>query len=304
MRSFKSRMINLILKLLGMKKMFADFHAKADSATDFKAAVDKARTRGGDSIKSQEKMSEQFPSEQIDIDGFALHLYQVGAQKKVLFFLHGGAYVLGLGDLHFSLMRSIGEGADCHVAIFDYPLTPEYTMTTIMERTAAAYTHLLQSYDAQEIVVMGDSAGAGLAAGLTYYLRDHELPAPSQVVLLYPWLDVTMSQPEARVIESKDYLLGVDGLIACGNYCAGELGVEHPFVSPLFGDVQNLPKMTVLSGTWDLLHPQSLDFVQKVEMAGGEIDLHVYEEMQHAWLLFDMPEAADGVKKICAAVRA
>ena len=298
MRSLKSRVMNVLLRLLGAKQMFAEFHANVDSPDGFRVAVEKARSTGQFSNLPPEKLTSSFSTSQIDVNGFGLSLIEIGRKEKVIFFLHGGAYVLGIGNAHWDLMEKIGKLADCHVAVFDYPLAPEFTAEESLARTGDAYQLLLDRYGAENIVLMGDSAGAGLAMGFSMMLRDQAKPQPSHVVLLYPWLDVTMSHDEARAIEDKDLLLGVDGLIACGKFYAGDMGMEHPYVSPYFGDTAGLPPISVFTGTWDVLHPEGRDFVEKVKSAGGQAELFVYPEMQHAWLLFGMPESRDAIDNL------
>ena len=87
--------------------------------------------------------------------------------------------------------------------------------------------------------------GGGLAVALCQQLQKHALPSPASLVLLYPWLDVTMSHPQSRKLERKDFILACDGLAACGVAYAGEREPTDPLVSPLFGAVEGLPKTAV-----------------------------------------------------------
>ena len=302
MRSFKSRLMNLLLRMLGAKKMFAEFHQTKGAPEEFQEAVAKARARNQNRSEPTEAFAQKYPYESVDINGSKLHLHQIGSRKKVVFFLHGGAYVLGLSAAYWDFMEKVGLGSDCQVALFDYPLAPEYKCETAIERTVQAYEYLLSRYDANEIILMGDSAGGGLAMALSLHLRDLGRPQPSTTILLYPWLDVTMSHPEARGGVSNDLLLGIDGLIACGEHYAGELGVKHPHVSPWFGSLEDLAPVHIFTGTWDVLHPEGRDFSEKLKAAGNEAHLYTYPEMQHAWILFNMPESQRALEQICSAV--
>ena len=300
MRSFKSRLMNLVLRSLGAKKMFVNFaNAEADPAA-FLQAVKDARQSGDFLNEPPEKLAAQFKTEEIDVDGYPCQLVEFGTKKRVILFLHGGAYVLGMARLHWDMLKQVGVVADYHLAMFDYPLAPENKCASVVDSCLAAYDLLAERYGAENVVLMGDSAGGGLAMGLAMKLRDMGRPMPSKIALLYPWLDVTMSHPEAKGIEKNDHLLGVDGLIACGKHYAGELGVEHAYVSPWFGDVSDLHPIGIFTGTWDVLHPEGRDYAGKVKAAGGNAELHVYEQMQHAWLLLDMPETRKARKDICS----
>ncbi|MFK7803054.1 MAG: alpha/beta hydrolase fold domain-containing protein [Anaerolineae bacterium] len=298
MRSIQSRLMNLLLRALGAKKMFVGFHQAKHSAEAFQAEVSKARSRNGDQSEPTEAFVQKYPHERIDVDGFALHIHQIGKRKRVGLFLHGGAYVLGISSAHWSLIEKMGIGGDCHMAMFDYPLAPEHDCTAAIEHTLRAYEILVERYGAEEVVLMGGSAGAGLAMALSLHLRDQGRPQPRSTVLLYPWLDVTMSHPYTKEFGHKDLLLGVDGLIACGEHYAGDRDTTDPLVSPWFGQLDDVAPVYIFSGTWDILHGEGRDFVEKIKSAGGEANLSAYPEMQHAWMLFGMPEAKKALEEI------
>lgn len=302
MRSIQSRLINLLLRAFGAKKMFAEFHEAKHSAEAFQAAVDKARA-AGDYEGGIEAYAGKYGYELVDVEGSDLHLHQFGNRRRAVLFLHGGAYVLGLAKQYWGLLEKIGVGGDCHIAALDYPLAPEHDCTTAIDRAMQAYEILVERYGADEVVLMGDSAGGGLAMGLSLHLRDQGRPQPHSTVLLYPWLDVTMSHPEAPENANNDLLLGIDGLIACGEYYAGERVTTDPLVSPWFGQLDGLAPVHVFTGSWDVLHPEGRDFVGKVQSAGGEASLNVYPQMQHAWLLFGMPETTKAIGEICSVLK-
>ncbi|MFT5194126.1 MAG: monoterpene epsilon-lactone hydrolase [Cellvibrionaceae bacterium] len=303
MQSIQSRLMNLLLRLLRTKKMFGDFYKAEHKPEKFQEILDKAHAGRGYQSKPADALVHKHLYEQVDIDGFALHIHQIGRRQKVVLSLHGGAYVLGIATAHWGFVEKVGMEGDCHIAVFDYPLAPEYTCTAVLEKTLKAYDLLVERYGVENVVLMGDSAGGGLAMALSLYLRDIGRPQPKSTILLYPWLDVTMSHSETRSIDSKDLILGIDGLITCGKFYAGERETTDPLVSPWFGDLAGVAPVYVFTGTWDVLHPQGRDFVEKVRSAGGEAELFAYPEMQHAWLLFGMPETKKAIEDICYILR-
>ena len=214
MRSFKSRLMNLLLRSLGAKKMFANFAKAQNDPEKFLGAVQAARKAGDYLHEPPKKLTTKYPTERLDIPEYPCHLVKFGAKERVILFIHGGAYVLGVGRQYWGFLEKIGVGGDHHIAILDYPLAPENSCRDALASCLAAYRALVARYGAEQIMVMGDSAGAGLTMALSLKLRELGETLPSKNILLYPWLDVTMSHPEARGIEHKDYLLGVDGLIA------------------------------------------------------------------------------------------
>jgi acetyl esterase/lipase len=56
-------------------------------------------------------------------------------------------------------------------------------------------------------------------------------------------------------------------------------------VSPLFGDVDELPPMMILAAEMDLLTPDTKRFVQKAQAAGKDVTVVEGPGMMHVWPL-------------------
>ena len=297
MKSLKSLFFDLILRGLNTRKMFYQLDEARQHPERFQAIIDKVRASNSQPQPTREQ-NDTYGHREVEIDGSPLHLLQTGTRNKDILFLHGGAYILGLNQQYWELIVDIGQQSNHHVAVFDYPIAPEYTCETAVSRTLQAYQHLLQTYAPSDITIMGDSAGGGLAVALCQQLQQHNLPQPDALVLMYPWLDATMSHPQSRKLERKDFILACDGLAACGVAYAGEQEATNPLVSPLFGAVEGLPKTAVFIGTNDILHPQAIAFQQKLTSASVPSDLFEYRGLPHAWLMFPTPERERAIAEI------
>ncbi len=85
-------------------------------------------------------------------------------------------------------------------------------------------------------------------------MRDAGLPLPHRVVLISPWLDVSVSEPDQAAIEPSDVILMRPGLALAGRWYAGDLDVKDPRVSPLFGDLAGIPPILMFfCGSHDIL---------------------------------------------------
>lgn len=87
---------------------------------------------------------------------------------------------------------------------------------------------------------MGDSSGGGLAFGFAMMLRDEKISQPNQIILLSPWLDITMSNNDILEIDKKDKILGVKSLQMAGKLYADTLDLRNYRASPIFGDVSGI----------------------------------------------------------------
>ena len=68
--------------------------------------------------------------------------------------------------------------------------------------------------------------------------------------------------------------------------------------SPLFETVDGLPPMLVFAGSDEVLLADALRLKKKGDQEGAEIELKVYDRMQHVWMLLPIPEAKRALNEI------
>ena len=66
-----------------------------------------------------------------------------------------------------------------------------------------AYKLALQSNKASDIIFIGDSAGGGLMISFTMLLQDQNIELPSKLIGLSPWVDASMTNPNAANLERR-----------------------------------------------------------------------------------------------------
>ena len=188
------------------------------------------------------------------------------------------------------------------VVLMVYPKEPVYDCETAYELCFSYYRSYLEKNDCGKIVFMGDSAGGGLALGFAEVLRDQEITCPEELVLISPWVDLTMANPDMADYVNMDPMLGIDGLRRMGEVWANGLDMQDPRVSPLYGDLSGLGHVTLTTGTWEILYPDSLLLSEKLKQAGTECDLIVGERMIHCYPICPIPEAKAAQEAIWAAI--
>lgn len=223
---------------------------------------------------------------------------------KVLLYLHGGAYVRNINFFHWLLIGQLVRRTGATVVVPDYPLAPAASHREAHAFVQHTYAGLLEQYAPKDIVVMGDSAGGGLALGLAQDLRDQGLPMPARLILIAPWLDVTVSAPAIEALAPLDHMLDAPSIRKAGlAYAAGD-DPRHPSVSPLFGALHGLPPMDIFVGTHDLLLADARALVRRMEAEGFPIHLHEYPGMFHVWVAVTMlPEAKEALSRIAGLIR-
>ncbi len=217
--------------------------------------------------------------------------------KRAMLFLHGGAYEKGFAMPHWVLIERMLKALDVDVYAPDYPFLPHKCEET-MDMVVEVYKKMLKTYDSKDIFFMGDSAGGGLALALCMYLRDHDMPQPAKNVMISPWLDVSMSNPDMEKYDYFDPWLNREELIVTGKRYAGKLGVKHPYCSPIYGDPRGLCKMYITFGTYDILCPDGLKFKKKCEELKVDLRFDLKEEMLHTYPMLPVKEAKEAREKI------
>lgn len=230
-------------------------------------------------------------------DGTELITFNKGRVKTVVY-LHGGAFCEQPLLPHFWLCDNIAVKTDYEVLLPVYKKAPDYTFETTFEFLEKLYRYLLKSKPAENIVFMGDSSGGGLALSFCEHLRVLGLPQPKRMILLSPWLDISMDTPFSSEIDKADPNLQYDFLNDAGKNWAGKTDVHDYRLSPTYGDLTGLAPMTIYYGTHENLITDGRLFKEKCEKAGAELDWREYEGMNHVFVIYPIPEAKKAQREI------
>jgi epsilon-lactone hydrolase len=216
--------------------------------------------------------------------------------------LHGGGYVMGSAAGYRGLAAAMSAAAGVDVVVVDYRLAPEHPYPAALDDARAVYRAVVAERGTSSgTVLVGDSAGGGLAAGLLLALRDEGVPPPACGVLVCPELDLTASTDSVRRNRDTDPVVRREGILGNGGlYLAGRDPRETPYASPHWGTVHDLPPLLVLTGDTEVMHDEAVDLVRRVGDAGGRAELASYPGMIHVWPLFwsFLPEGRDAVERI------
>lgn len=277
--SLSHRLFVLLLRLGGGRKILAKQFAKGRSATA--APKDKQMTDFG-ITKSEFK---------------DLPVWTYAGNDTLIYYLHGGGFILGFSPLYFAMMGSIAKAAGATMVAPDYPLPPE---SSAMKTHGWMREHYMQTVEAlkpKNVVIMGDSAGGNLAIGLSDWLTSNGHKTPDKLVLLAPWVDLEMQEPD-EALSSGEQLLVPDDLRDAAQRYAGDMNLKDPLISPLFADNLELPETHIFTGDQDPLHPSIIRFAAKHPKA--KIDLG--KNLPHVYMLMPTKEAKAAFARIAAAV--
>ncbi|MER6177660.1 alpha/beta hydrolase [Streptosporangium sp. NPDC001681] len=218
------------------------------------------------------------------------------APAKAVIYLHGGAYIDEITKEHWSFVFALAD-AGMRVEVPIYGLAPRHTYREAFPFLTAVYRDLLQTCEAEAVFLAGDSAGGGLALALAQDLAASALPRPGRLILLSPWLDITMSHPDIPVVERRDPWLSSVGLIEAGRAWAAGDDPRDPRLSPVHGDLTGLPPVELFVGTHDVLYPDAL-LLRERAPHDVQVNLHVVRGAFHVYVLTPVPEGRHAIATI------
>ena len=210
------------------------------------------------------------------------------AATQLIFHIHGGAFFLGSLNTHRAFLSQVAARTQMQVIHVDYPLAPEHPFPNALEAVFDVYQSLLaQGIHAKDIILSGDSCGANLALALALKIRDEQLPQVSGLMLLSPFLDLTLTSESLRYNSKHDALLSIETLeTGIDYYVPPELDRADPQISPLFDDLHELPAVLVQIGSKEILLDDATRFKEKAEQAGVEVHYKLYTGMWHNFQMF------------------
>jgi acetyl esterase/lipase len=204
--------------------------------------------------------------------------------RGTIMYLHGGAYTSGSIDSHRFLAANIAIASNMRCLIVDYRLAPLCPFPAAVDDASDAYSWLLDnSVPASEITIAGDSAGGGLAIGLLVRLRDEGMPLPAATVCLSAWTDLTGSGTSWTKNSKRDVLLDAQGLLQAAQKYLNNANPQHPWASPIFADLRGVSPLMLQVGSEELLLDDSVRLAERARIAGVEVTLEIWDDMQHVW---------------------
>jgi monoterpene epsilon-lactone hydrolase len=182
-------------------------------------------------------------------------------------YVHGGAYVQSILWWHWRFIAHMAGRLGMTFTVPLYPLAPEHDCAAASAVVLDVYGEFLARGEASQPVVMGDSAGGGLALSLTMQAIRAGLARPA------------------------------------GRWYAGAMSTTDPRVSPLYGDIAGLPPILMFCGTHDILVADARRLAARA--AAEHADVEYYEEpgLMHVYPMLFFPESHKAQDRMAHFVR-
>lgn len=258
-------------------------------------SVEEERTR---MQASQTAAVRQYPvkAQEIQTSVCTVHLVRATlatVPAPVVFFIHGGGWVLGDLHTHTKLVCELALRSGCTVAFIDYPRAPEHPFPAPLEACITAVYEVLQSaetlgLDAERFAIGGDSSGGNLAAALTLLAIERKLTLPKCQFLLYPvtgygWTTSSYEEMSNNPNLSQDTMKWF-----WGHYLSDHSLGADPRVSPLRARDELLsqsPPTLIVTCEYDVLRDEGEQFAARLIASGAEVTAMRWLGALHGFLV-------------------
>lgn len=174
----------------------------------------------------------------------------------------------------------------------DYRLSPEYVQPAAVEDCANVYEGLLnEGYDAEDIALLGESAGGMLVLSLCAWLKQHHIDMPGCVCAISPSVDMEYKSVSMVRNQKTECCVPINLKEMMQDIYYNGANPLDPVSSPIYSDLTGWPPVYLHACKEEILLDESIRMYMKLEEAGVETELTIVEEMWHTFMLFNLPES-------------
>ncbi|MCQ3016324.1 alpha/beta hydrolase [Pseudomonas tremae] len=244
--------------------------------------------------------SEQYWTAGEPGEGIRLCIYRPGlppgnsnnSKLPAILYIHGGGFVLGSPEMADDYLAELAIELQAIVVAVDYRLAPEHPFPIPLEDCHAALEWTFcngpkLNIDIRNVVIMGHSAGGGLAAALAILARNTATHEIGGLVLIYPMLDHRTGSPDSSSPNPTTGTLSWSRQANhfCWECLRGSYALNDDratlFSPALADDLSGLPATFICVGALDLFLEEDLAFGLTLSRSGVPVELHVYQGVPH-----------------------
>lgn len=221
-----------------------------------------------------------------------VRLYRTPGTDRTILYFHGGGWVVGSLETHDGMLRAMTLATKANILSVQYRKAPEAPFPAALDDAESALgwldTHAAEKgLDRDRLIVMGDSAGASIAAALAVRVRNRGRPLFGQV-LVYPATDLAHAT-DSRQCFALGYSLNKTTLDwFSAHYLSGGVPATDPEASPLLmEDVSRLPPTLLVTADHDPLRDDGRAYAQKLIRAGNDVSYIEWRGVVHGFMMMD-----------------
>jgi len=256
----------------------------------------------------------------ISQDGRTVKLYVMTPEHPsdkpgVLFFIHGGVWIVGNFQNHQRLLRDLVVGSGQIGVFVEYTALPAAKFPTQLEETYSALKWTAEhagefGADGRRIAVAGNSVGGDMSAALTLMTKDRNGPKISYQVLFIPATDASVDTASYHEFGTGRFLARTFMKYGWDLYAPDAKTRDNPYVSPLRAtnqELKGLPPALVITAENDPLRDEGEAYARKLKEAGVDVTAIRYNGVIHDFVLLNairhVPEVEAAIQQASEGVR-
>jgi len=241
------------------------------------------------------------PPDAPDLEVTILRPHGASSAVPGLYNIHGGGMIMGHRSMDTGRLADLVDELRVVAVNVEYRLAPEHPDPAPVEDCYAGLVWMSQhaaelGVDPERIVVMGGSAGGGLAAGVALLARDRKGPRLAGQLLLCPMIDdlnTTVSSYQYDGIGTWPRAMNLIGWQALLGDKAGDPEADVSiYAAPARAeDLTDLPPAFIEAGSAEMFRDEDVAYASRIWAVGGQAELHVWSGGFHGFDMF-APESA------------
>lgn len=227
-----------------------------------------------------------------------------GASRGVVFYVHGGSFICERSPRITGLVGRFAATAKARVFAPNYRLAPEHPCPAAVEDVVDAYRWHRRNWPDEPIVALAESAGAAILTAALQRLRDGGDPLPGGIVLLSPWLDLSLqgwSLVAASLAGTAPYAM--ESLAAMAHLYLQGGNAADPVASPLFGNFDGFPPILIHASKSDVLFDDAERLADRIRATKGNLTVRFWEDETHVWERLKTPRARQSIQLAAQFIR-
>ena len=274
--SFRSKIIKLLIKLSGFKK-------NTSSIANTKKHIQKC-TNKKIYKNAFRKMTKS------NYNGYTFYTWNGNVENSkdsFLLYIHGGSFIDKPLNIQLKFVKKMAKKLNSTLIIPIYKTIPVGNSYKLLEEMKDIYQLLLKQKN--KIYLIGDSAGGGAVLSLNLVLKEEKIGKPDGIIMLSPWLDLTLSNPE--IVEKKDIVCSIPGNKYCGKIWADNYDVKDYKVSPIYGNFDNLNNVFISCGGNEICQPDCIKLAKKLKEMNINYKFVQFDNQFHNFELYPIVES-------------
>ena len=222
-----------------------------------------------------------------DFGGVPCLVAEPAAAKGTLLYFHGGGYRVGSAAGYAGFASRLSVATGLRVVVADYRLAPEHPFPAAVHDAVASFDAACAAFG-EPIFVGGDSAGGGLTCALAL-ASDRK---PTGLILISPWLDLTVTNATYDNRPTDLFFPKASAQSAAEIYLQGHPAAD-PLASPLRGEFSGFPPTLIFASNDEAVVGDALDLQAKLADARVAVESHIVPGMTHVWPVIapDLPQS-------------